>query len=1457
MREEQIFHQALERAADQRAAFLAAACGDDVPLRQRVEVLLQAQANPGSFLQSHAPGISISPTIDQASLERPGSQIGPYKLLQQLGEGGMGVVYMAEQAEPVQRKVALKVIKPGMDSRQVIARFEAERQALALMDHVNIARVLDAGATEAGRPYFVMELVHGVPITKYCDDNRLTPRQRLELFVPVCQAIQHAHQKGIIHRDIKPSNVMVTLYDGKPVPKVIDFGVAKATEQKLTERTLFTQYGTMVGTLEYMSPEQAEMSALGVDTRSDIYSLGVLLYELLTGSTPLSRKRMKDAAYAEILRLIKEEEPPKPSTRLSDSGEAIASISAQRQMEPAKLTNLVRGELDWIVMKTLEKDRGRRYETANAFAADVQRYLNDEPVLACPPTAMYRFRKFSRRNKAALAMVAVVLSALCVATIGLAISNVLVRAERNEKIQALDEKGKALGEKQVALSEREGALTQAQANYVEAKRQEELAQTNAENAKQQQRFAQEQEVLARRRFYAAQMNLAMRAWEGGQPARMLQLLESQRPRFDQEDLRGFDWYYLWRLCQGAYRFSLPTLNYDNATAIAVSPDGKTLASGYGRTVRLWDLSTGHQSGELAGHSNVVGWLAFAPDGKTLASSDETESVKLWDLTNGKQVATVHPGQVVKGVQFIGNSQTLVLVGKHIKLWDVGTDRQVAALFESNKVHFSCVAVALDGSAVAASDADRVRIWVREEQKWRATSPLTDAGYHPPLAISADGKLLATGGRSLRLFDLPSRQQRTVLQGHTGPVYAIAFSRDGNRLASAGQDRTVRMWDTGTGEQQVCIAHPGPVYGLALTPDASVVAAMGADAIRVGGVTSPTLAVVLPQAAHSRTVAFSPNGKMLASAGLEGTILWDPIEGRKLVTLGHDSPRRKLFGLAFSPDGKSLATTGVDEGTIDIWDVTGRRLGVLKGTGKGLAYSPDGKSLAATSDNGSVSLWEVASQQLRHVMPVSQTSICVAFSPDGQTIAAGGQFGVVKLFDAASGQERSTIQRFELAVDYALTLAFSPDGRKLATGNRQGVVRLWDLATDQLDMSLIGHTDAVQSLAFADGGRTLATASDDRTIRFWDVSTGQERLSLKGSGREIMGISFDSNGSLLATSGKDGMVRLWHAAVDANARARKREVDPDDAQSPVAHNERGDRLWQRGRIAEAETAFRQALERLENLIAAFPDDHAYQQELVRSLLSISLLLRVERDHHPDAEPARVRACEVYGKLTVQDQEAMFFAYQERHRKLNGSANTQQADRIYSQLIELMPTDDVVWLTRASNHLENCSVAKLRDPQRAAELASRAAAGYTKAIELRPNDWELWSGRAFVYFRKQQWDQAISDFSKAIDLAPHMHTNWWHRGHVYLHLAQWDKAASDFGNVVERWPDGSEGWYLRGVAFAQLDQPDKAIADLRQAIANGFKNVEQIKNDPRLAPLRTREGFDKLLTELEPNENLKNM
>jgi serine/threonine protein kinase/Flp pilus assembly protein TadD len=413
MNEETLFHLALDMPPDERVAFLDEACRGDLALCSRVQLLLTAHDNPGSFLVR--PAVDLSNTEESPTrhgqegrtepVVGPGTQIGPYRLLRLIGEGGMGAVFMAEQQAPVRRRVALKLIKPGMEAQHVIARFEAERQTLAMMDHPNIARVLDAGTTAGGlgggRPYFVMELVEGVPITRYCDEKRLNPRERLELFVGVCQAVQHAHQKGIIHRDLKPGNVLVATYDGVPVPKVIDFGVAKATGPRLTEHTSLTEFGTLVGTLEYMSPEQAQIEHPDVDTRSDIYSLGVLLYELLTGTTPFDRKRFKEVALLEGLRLIREEEPPRPSLRLG-STEELPAVAARRSLEPRRLVTGVRGDLDWIVMKALDKERNRRYDTANDLARDVQRYLDDKPVRACPPSAWYRVHKFLRRNRRAL-----------------------------------------------------------------------------------------------------------------------------------------------------------------------------------------------------------------------------------------------------------------------------------------------------------------------------------------------------------------------------------------------------------------------------------------------------------------------------------------------------------------------------------------------------------------------------------------------------------------------------------------------------------------------------------------------------------------------------------------------------------------------------------------------------------------------------------------------------------------------------------------------------------------------------------------------------------------------------------------------------------------------------------------------------------------------------------------------
>ncbi len=462
MREQEIYIEAMNRhePADRRR-FLDEACGDNRALRERLDVLIRHSEEVASFLESPAAEHFAAPTLDQLPLEKPGTQIGPYKLLQQIGEGGFGVVYMAEQTAPVQRRVALKIIKPGMDTRQVFARFEAEEQALAMMDHPHIARVFDAGVTDSGRPYFVMELVNGIPITRFCDEQHLTARERLELFIPVCQAVQHAHQKGIIHRDIKPSNILVALYDDRPVPKVIDFGVAKATGAALTERTMFTGLGQIIGTLEYMSPEQAQRNQLDVDTRSDIYSLGAVLYELLTGDTPFDRQRLRSAALDELLRIIREEVPPRPSAKLSHS-DTLPSVAANRRIEPAKLSTLVRGELDWIVMKALEKDRARRYETANGFANDIERYLTDEPVLACPPSAAYLLRKFVRRNRGLVLAVTLVLLALAAGFVGTTWG--VVRAERARRAEAQ----RAEGERQARQeAEAREAETQAVLDFVE------------------------------------------------------------------------------------------------------------------------------------------------------------------------------------------------------------------------------------------------------------------------------------------------------------------------------------------------------------------------------------------------------------------------------------------------------------------------------------------------------------------------------------------------------------------------------------------------------------------------------------------------------------------------------------------------------------------------------------------------------------------------------------------------------------------------------------------------------------------------------------------------------------------------------------------------------------------------------------------------------------------------------
>jgi tRNA A-37 threonylcarbamoyl transferase component Bud32/cell division protein FtsL len=567
-------------------------------------------------------------------------------------------VYVAEQTAPVRRRVALKVIKLGMDTKQVVARFEAERQALAMMDHQNIAKVLDAGSTEAGRPYFVMELVRGIKITDYCDQNNLSTPERLDLFIKVCQAIQHAHQKGIIHRDIKPSNILVTLHDGVPVPKVIDFGIAKAIEGKLTDATVYTQLQQFIGTPAYLSPEQAEMSGLDIDTRSDIYSLGVLLYELLTGKTPFDAQELMSQGIDAMRKTIREKEPARPSTRLGTlQRDELTTTAKRRSVEGSTLTKLVRGDLDWIVMKCLEKDRTRRYETANGLAVDIKRHLNNETVVARPPSSAYRFQKLVRRNKLVFAAMGAVAGALL---LGIVIS-------AWQAVRATHATRDALAARQKAIDAQAGEKVQRQ-------KAEALA---VENEKSYQ--------TARQNLYAADMATAARALKENDFARTRQLLDGQRPKPGEEDLRGIEWRYLWAASEGD-QIAVLGAGPAAVTAVDVSPDGKLIAAGCeDGQVKVWDSATLKlvATPQDTNKSSECRDVRFAPAGNVLATCDYP-SIRLWDTADFKLLREISVGQLrINNLAFSpdGKFMTVATRDSPALFYDAATGEKLPSLPE--------------------------------------------------------------------------------------------------------------------------------------------------------------------------------------------------------------------------------------------------------------------------------------------------------------------------------------------------------------------------------------------------------------------------------------------------------------------------------------------------------------------------------------------------------------------------------------------------------------------------------------------------------------------------------------------------------------------------------------------------------------------------------------------------------
>jgi WD40 repeat protein/serine/threonine protein kinase len=1068
---------------------------------------LPADAPEGScstcllLLGVEAPAVEVTPvdpetlapgqsSEDSTRTEQAGQRIGRYKLLEKIGEGGFGTVWMAEQQEPVRRQVALKIIKLGMDTKQVVARFEAERQALAMMDHPNIARVFDGGATENGRPFFVMELVRGIPLTTYCDTARLATRERLELFIRVCQAVQHAHQKGIIHRDLKPTNILVTEQDGRAIPKVIDFGIAKATEQKLTEMTLFTQFNQMLGTPSYMSPEQAGLGSLDIDTRTDIYSLGVLLYELLTGRTPLDPNKLHEAGYEAILKTIREVEPPRPSTCLSTLKlEDLTAIAGLRREDPQKLHRLIRGDLDWIALKALEKDRTRRYDSTNSLAADLRRYLDNEPIVARPPSNLYRFQKVARRNKLLFGAAGAVAAALVV--------------------------GIVIASWQAARANLNAAAT-------------------------------------RRELYVAQIRLAHQAWQEGHLEQAEKMLEATIPAAGQEDLRDFEWRYLRKLVRDESRltfadadFKVPAMDsHGMSHPLTLAADGKTLIIATSNTfkwldmerhriVRTFEVGT-NAIQRFAAVMNPPGLLAYVTDRiHLLASTGDPLPDEAFAHAFGTAIALSSDGSLLAFAE----------TNLALRVLDVRTGKQVGPALPFNKTNrVMSLAFSPDAKYLVCGTLD-TKILILEMPGLEMLKMLTGhSAIVECLAFDQVGTQLASGANDshIRIWRFPDGNPIAHLTGHQGAIGSLAFSPDGTRLASGGWDHTVRLWNLGRGGETTFLhGHRDSVKAILFSKDgAQLYTGSNDGTVKVWAVPSTESTNVLQHSRWVSHVAISPDGTLLAVEDwyAPATVLWDLPSRRRITNLVQHSSDFHSGMVVFSPDGRLLATGGQDE-IAQVWNLSEKRMIFefpKERNSASLAFHSSRPILAVANED--VRFWDFRDGKETSLLkdPPNHGIRAVVFSPNGEWIALTHRDGEVSIWSVTTGQRSSS---FHASEKEAFAVCFSHDSAFLASGGADYRVALYDMRR-RLIAHFDGHTAFVFGLAFAPGDKSLVSASWDGTVRFWHVANGQLALTLAHDGGPVTSVSFSPDGNLMATTGSDGTVRLWPAVSWAEIGANK-------------------------------------------------------------------------------------------------------------------------------------------------------------------------------------------------------------------------------------------------------------------------------------------------------------------------------